>query len=140
MDKSPTSASMCGQQEDSGDEHDQVDTNDKEYYDRLMVGFVFYYHEPWTYFVLIKIQYDISGVLCKFESRRTRYYRHSIKSRHINYYRHYMNYHIYCGSRAINSTVVFKRQICCYIQISQVYKTSQTNVVLTSSCQEKSKV
>jgi hypothetical protein len=101
MDKSPTSASMCGQQEDSGDEHDQVDTNDKEYYDRLMVDFVFYYHEPWTYFVLIKIQYDISSVLCKFESRRTRYYRHFIKSRHINYYRHYMNYHIYCGSRAI---------------------------------------
>jgi hypothetical protein len=66
------SASMCGQQEDSGDEHDQVDTNDKEYYDRLMVDFVFYYHEPWTYFVLIKIQYDISSVLCKFESRRTR--------------------------------------------------------------------
>lgn len=46
MDKSPTSASMCGQQEDSGDEHDQVDTNDKEYYDRLMVRHVIYYSEP----------------------------------------------------------------------------------------------
>ncbi|VDI21550.1 SCL-interrupting locus protein [Mytilus galloprovincialis] len=38
IDKSPTSASMCGRQdeEDSGDEQDPVDTNDKEYYDRLM--------------------------------------------------------------------------------------------------------
>lgn len=31
---------MCGRQdeEDSGDEQDPVDTNDKEYYDRLMVN------------------------------------------------------------------------------------------------------